>query len=108
MMCGVADSRAGVSATNVLKCELVTCALPASPSRNPSTRTYSEGSSRLLDQSKNMLPGSFLVSLVKSATSSGKLSTYSGLGLNLTTMKITADQSLLRDEDGASADVAVV
>src|SRR6476469_874792 len=91
MIFGVDANSPGASAMNFSKCELVTCALPASPSRNPSTRTYSDGSSKLRDQSNHMLPGSLRVSLVKSATLSGKLSTYSGFGLNLTTMKITAD-----------------
>ena len=40
---------------------------------------------------------------------SGKLSTYSGLGLNLTTMKIIADHpSVTRGEDRPAADVAGV
>ena len=83
-----------MSAMNFLKCSLVTCSLPASPSRNPSTRTYSDGSSRLRDQSNHRLPGSLRVASVKSATRSGKLSTYSGFGLNLTTMKIMSRSSL--------------
>src|SRR4051795_8397345 len=88
MIRGVDDSSAGALATNFLKCSLVTCALPASPSRNPSTRTYSDGSSTPRDHSKNKFPASLRVAAVNSETWSVKFSTYSAFGRHLTTMKI--------------------
>src|SRR6059058_6005238 len=96
MISGVDARNSGALATNVVKCSLLTCSPPASPSRNPSTNTYSDGFSRLRDHSKNRLPGSDRVALVKSATRCGKFSTCSGLGVHLTTMKITADDYFLR------------
>src|SRR6187402_1673538 len=108
MISGVDARNSGAAATKVLKCSLLTCSPPASPSRNPSTNTYSDGFSRLRDHSKNKLPGSARVALVKSATSFGKSSTCSGFGVHFTTMKITVNHCSLRDEDGSATDVTVV
>ena len=72
------------------KCLVDTWAVPASPSRNASTRTNWFGSSTLTDQSNQSTPGSDRVPAVKSATSSRNESRCSGLAVNLTTMKIMA------------------
>jgi hypothetical protein len=55
---GVAETASGIHAMAALKWSELTCAAPASPSRNASTRTNSFGSSTLLDHSKKRLPGS--------------------------------------------------
>ena len=88
MTFGVATSACGRSRCAALKWSLLTCAAPASPSRNASTRTYSAGFSRLLDHSNQRLPSSARVASVNGATSSGHRSVHSGFVSNFTTMKI--------------------
>ena len=85
---GVRTRKGGRVRWAFLKCSDWTCALPASPSRNASTSTYSAGSARLLDQSNHRQPGSARVASVNSAEISGQASACSGSIWNLAVMKI--------------------
>ena len=71
-----------------LKWSLLTCAPPASPSRNASTRTYSLLSSRLRDHSNHRQPSSARVASVKAREISAQASACSGRTVNLAVMKI--------------------
>src|SRR5262245_49105884 len=90
MMRGVSARWGGSCWRAALKWSDWTCAPPASPSRNASTRTYSFGSSRLRDQSNQRQPGSARVAWVNSAVIEGHASASSGLTRNLAVMKIMA------------------
>src|SRR5215468_4022329 len=85
---GVRARQGGSVRWAFLKCWDWTCAAPASPSRKASTRTYSAGSARLLDQSNHRQPGSARVASVNSPEISGQASAYSGRIWNLAVMKI--------------------
>jgi hypothetical protein len=88
MILGVAARCGGSFCCASLKWAELTCAAPASPSRNASTSTYSFGSSRLRDQSNHMQPGSLRQAWVKSRVISGHRSASSGRTWNLAVMKI--------------------
>src|SRR5215475_8658690 len=88
MIRGVSARWGGSDCCASLKCCDWTCAAPASPSRNASTRTYSLGSSRLRDQSNHRQPGSARVARVNSPAISGQRSASSGRIRNLAVMKI--------------------
>ena len=73
-MRGVSARCAGRVSRARLKWSDCTCATPASPSRNASTRTYSLGSSKLRDQSNQRQPGSlrFHASTVEAQDKAGQ------------------------------------
>ena len=106
MIFGVDTSACGISVMAFLKCSLLTCTPPAPASRNPSTRTYSAGLSRLRDHSNQRFP--FL-----GAGARGEVGYQVGpalgplrFGFELDDYKNHEQIFLLRDEDGSATDIA--